>query len=52
MKVRVYPLVTNAVEIDGCVFSTAEQVERFIRALEAAKKIVWPPQAKLSGTKK
>lgn len=46
MKVRIYPLVTNAVEIDGAVFSTPESVERFIRSLEVAKKIVWPVQTK------
>lgn len=44
MKVRLYPVLNNAVEIDGCVFNTPEAIDRFIRALELAKKTVWKPE--------
>lgn len=46
MKMRIYPTCQNAVEIDGAVFNTPAAIERFIKALEAAKKTVWPPEAK------
>lgn len=46
MKVRLYPTVPSSVEIEGCVFSTPEAVDRFIRALELAKKTVWVPAPK------
>jgi len=41
MKVRLYATCPNLVEVDAVVFSTPEAVDRFIRALELAKKTVW-----------
>jgi hypothetical protein len=41
MKVRLYPAVQNSVEVEACVFTTPESVDRFIRALEVAKRTVW-----------
>jgi hypothetical protein len=46
MKMRIYPITPNAVEIEGCIFNTPEQVERFIKALQVAKKVVWPEGGK------
>jgi hypothetical protein len=41
MKVKLYPTHSNAVEVEAIIFTTAEAVDRFIKALETAKQIVW-----------
>lgn len=52
MKVRLIATCPNSVEVDAVVFSTPEAVDRFIRALELAKKTVWATQTKPTSEKK
>lgn len=37
---------TDAVEVETAVFTSSAAVDRWIKALQAAKRTVWPPEKK------
>lgn len=46
MKVTIVPYGDRQLETDGAIFKNKEAVENFIKALQAAAEIVWPPENK------
>lgn len=37
---------TDAVEVDVATFSSPEAVDRWVKALQVAKRTIWPPEKK------